>query len=207
MMQAGRSGAMWGAASGAISGAASTVISRATSNLPPVTQEAAKKGIASGDFEKVKAAVVKGSGKPIGISGNDVAEVIVDSPGGFGSGETIEFNLEPIVVESGGGFEISGEAYVGIDIDAGIAGAELVFFGNTSAEQGFKASGSYGYANIGFESGWNLTTKETFSLRPVKNGNSFWSANTSRGCWRKVTAPLSKPCCLACSFSCEIRYL
>jgi len=103
MLQSGGSGAMWGAASGVVAGAATTALSKATSNLPAASQEAAKEGAGKGDFEQVKKAVEAGSGKPSGVSGNDVAEVISDSArsGGFGSGEIVEFDLGEIVVTSG----------------------------------------------------------------------------------------------------------
>ena len=103
MLQSGGSGAMWGAASGAATGAASTALSKATSNLPSASQEVAKEGAGKGDFNQVKKAVVAGSNKPSGASGNDVAEVISNSArsGGFGSGEIVEFDLGEIVVTSG----------------------------------------------------------------------------------------------------------
>jgi len=91
MFQSGASGAMWGATSGAVTGAASTALAKASSsisNLPDAAQETASEGVREGNFEKVGNAVEKGTGKPIGLCGNEKAAIISETAasGNFGSG-------------------------------------------------------------------------------------------------------------------------
>ena len=65
---------------------------------------------------------------------------------------------------------VSVEAHAGIDIDAGATGVQLSFFGNSGAEQGFRATYSFPGGTIGAESGWNLISGENF-IRPVTSIN------------------------------------
>ena len=54
----------------------------------PESKQAVKEAVGTGDFEQIKGAVEQGTGKPSGVSGNDVAEALGDAvkTGEFGRG-------------------------------------------------------------------------------------------------------------------------